>query len=249
MPCAISRSRLTLPSALRSAANCGSANTRCSCSSLTPRCMVGGGQQHTLARCRPASGAHRWAVEQPDVTVGIRWQRSMAGAQRPTPSADAAPIDLGHLAVRPVGEAAVALHPAEDEGREDQEDHDAQEQAVVGADEFEHAGPWGTRGPGSPGDRRPPKQRRRTAAVRLRSTRRWPVPPSGGPWAAMRTRILSQRLGPRLRPRRMVGAEGLEPPTYAWVAPSPTELSTEGAARTTSVLQRLAGLELRHLAA
>ncbi len=151
MPWATSRSRLTLPSGLRSAANCGSVlNTRCSRSSLTPMCMCSDAASSTRSRTMLSSVSRRTAgaVEQLHVHGRHLLAEALdAALVRGVPFnlGDAAAVDLGHLAVRCVGEAGVALHAEEDEGRKDQQHQDALEQPGVRADEIEHGGPW-TRG-------------------------------------------------------------------------------------------------------
>ncbi len=177
------------------------------------------GQQHTLAHDAVERLApHRRAVEQLDVDVrhllAIAFDVALVRGI-PLHLGDAATVDLGHLGVRCVGEAGVALHAEEDEGRKDQQHQDALEQAGVRADEIEHGGSWARRYQDRVVVAMLCKQRRRTASVRLRST--WPANRSrlAARRNATRAAILSQRAACETRHPGMVGAEGLEPPTYA----------------------------------
>ena len=157
-----------------------------------------GGQQHALAHDAVERLApHCRAVEQ----LHVHRRHLLAQALDvalvrgvPFHLGDVAAVDLGHLGVRCIGEAGVALHAEEDEGRKDQQHQDALEQAGVRADEIEHGGPW-TREFGIGRDRHAAQAKKAnrggSPSIDL------PRPGSAGWHAGLRRRaaILSQRAG------------------------------------------------------
>ena len=192
MPSAVRVSRLTLPSGLRSGAYSGSLlNARISRSSLTPRCSLSAATRATRSRTTPSSAcpsspASRTASDRGWASGVVPARRDRA-AQRPArPASPSGRLPWQRSAGRRSMKPAVALDAEEDERRENKQHQHELQHARVSAKEIEHG----------------------RAQTARKANRGSPFVEEAG--------ILAERLRPAAgRGHRMVGAEGLEPPTYA----------------------------------
>jgi hypothetical protein len=104
--------------------------------------LVRGDEQHAFAhQLLQRLAAHLGRLEQARVGVGhLAAQAFDVALVRGVPLGplDALAVDLGHRGLAAVGVARVALDPEDDERREDDQHDDAEHQARMGAEEFEH---------------------------------------------------------------------------------------------------------------
>ena len=213
MPWAANASRLTLPSGLRIGANCGSlAKSRCKRSSVVARCSLSAAASITRSRmrlssvCRFISGVSKSFGS----AVGI-WRRTplhlIAVRRVPFGLADRLTSHRGHGVIGSFIEPSVTLDAQKNERGDDEDHQNPLEDTHVLTNEIKHRGCL-VLDASSPGTGREQVYRtedpdtKKANRVRLVTTQ--PMILSAAHCAF-----------DLLDGSRMVGAEGLEPPTYA----------------------------------